>query len=146
MVLQVNKKVFVLLLTTAYLFVTLTHILFVQPIHSSSTQIAYRYNSIFKRQSSDGVNSPVMYLIKRTDKILSKGNKYITALIVSHARSFMLLMMPRLSLISAVPAFFDLFIYSGISPHILRCLRIWPATLYLLLILVISLMGNNSFT
>jgi hypothetical protein len=121
---QVNKKGMVLLVTAAYLFIALTHILFVKPNGASQKQTPGRYNSIFKRQNSDGISSQALYFIKRTDKILSRGNPDARALIARQACSFVTLFMQPQLLSRTAPAVSHTLLYSGGSPHLSRCLRI----------------------
>ncbi|TSJ44497.1 hypothetical protein FO440_10060 [Mucilaginibacter corticis] len=125
MEIHAKRKVSVLLLTAAYLFIALTHILFIRPDGSNSPgRTAARYNSIFKRQASDGLSNPALNLIKRTDKILSKGNCDVRALISGHVRLFVRLFQEcKLTAATRVKNF-QYRLPISFSPPLAACLRI----------------------
>jgi hypothetical protein len=85
-----DKKTSVLLLTAAYLFVVLTHILLLPNHHIVSTKSHARYNSIFKRKL-DNSSAQAFSIIHRTDKSVLNKDKNAQDLFVKLAGSFLIL-------------------------------------------------------
>jgi hypothetical protein len=86
-----NKRGFVMLLAAIYLFVSLTHIVFVQHSQVYQHKISFRYNSIFKRQNSDGLASPKLSSLKRTDKTKPAEHQDAVQLISRYAQLSLIL-------------------------------------------------------
>ncbi len=76
-----HKKMSVLLLTAAYLFIVLTHILLLPNHHLISTKSQVRYNSIFKRKL-DNSSAQALSMMLRTDKSVLNKDQNIQSLFV----------------------------------------------------------------
>ena len=81
---QFNKRLLVLLLSAGYLFVTLTHITFIQRYHLSATEAPSPYGSVLKMQSAFGA-FPASF--KRIAKNLPRKFKMHTECIAVYTRS-----------------------------------------------------------
>ncbi|RAV60144.1 hypothetical protein DIU36_02280 [Mucilaginibacter rubeus] len=97
----------VLLLLVAYLFVVLTHILFLPPHGQRSLNPQGHYNSIFKRKL-DNANNHALSLMHRTDKSVLNKNQNIHHLFIKLAGSFFILLLlarigRRAKLLTLVP-------------------------------------------
>jgi hypothetical protein len=86
------KNANVLLLLVAYLFVVLTHILFLPPHGQKSLNPHPRYNSIFKRKL-DNANATTLSFMHRTDKSVFNKDQNIHYLFIKRAGSFLILLL-----------------------------------------------------
>lgn len=82
---QFNKQLLVLLLSASYLFVTLTHINFIQRYHLSAKEVSSPYGSVLKMQSAFG-SFPASF--KRIAKTLPKKYKMVRECVAVFTRSF----------------------------------------------------------
>lgn len=105
-----HKKTSVLLLTAAYLFVVLTHILLLPNHHHVSSKSLSRYNSIFKRKL-ENASGQAFSLMHRTDKSVLNKDQNIQGLFVKLAGSFLILLLSartgwQLKLPEPMPSYF----------------------------------------
>ncbi|PAW95325.1 hypothetical protein CKK33_18180 [Mucilaginibacter sp. MD40] len=87
-----HKKTSVLLLTAAYLFIVLTHILMLPNHHLVSNKSQARYNSIFKRKL-DNASAQTFSLMHRTDKSVLNKDQNIQSLFLKLAGVFLILLL-----------------------------------------------------
>ncbi|WP_224746403.1 hypothetical protein [Mucilaginibacter glaciei] len=91
-----QKKMSVLLLTAAYLFIVLTHILLLPNHHLVSNKSQVRYNSIFKRKP-DNSSAQTSSMMHRTDKFVLNKDQNIQNLFGQLAGVFLIsFLIPRI--------------------------------------------------
>jgi len=90
MSLRIYKQINVLLLITVYLFIVLTHVLFLPHQPPNSTKRQSSYNSIFKRKL-ETAGMLAFSSMHRTDKTVLNKNESITGLVVKLAGIFLIL-------------------------------------------------------
>lgn len=89
---QFNKRFLVLLLSAAYLFVALTHIVLIQRYSHHKENTSFKLNLIFKRQAGADALRSLKISLKHIDKNIREKNKNIRQLIITHVSSFFLLL------------------------------------------------------
>lgn len=86
-----NKRIFISLLTVAYLFVTLTHISFLQRYHHYQAHSTLKSFGVFKHQSNTDAMGSMKASFKRIDKNLPEKNGNVGQCIATHVSSFFFL-------------------------------------------------------
>lgn len=117
-----HRKISVLLLSTAYLFVVLTHISLLPSHHQDSSKSKSHYNSIFKRKL-ENANTQMLSMMHRTDKSVLNKDQDVKSLFLKLAGSFLIRFLIPLPVWQLRPSFSVLDYFSP-NPVFLLTLRI----------------------